>query len=620
MSQSSERQYEFAAFRLDVANKRLMRGGEVVPLTPKLFDTLLLLVERAPRLVEKDDFVRRLWPRAVVEESALAENISRLRRALGESEAQRFIETQPKRGYRFVAVVRASGAVSVNEPPPSAALSPPAHRVWKVAFAATLLVALAVSLALYFKTRDTAPIRSLAVLPFVNLSADPEQDYFTDGMTDELITELAQIRALRVISRSSVMRYKSTTKPLVQIASELGVDAVVEGTVSRSADRIRLTAQVVRVSPEEHLWAQRYERATQDVVILEGQLAREIADGIRLELTPDERRGLESQRSVSPVAHEAYLKGRFFWAQRAEAGTLRAREYFQQAIDAEPEYALAYAGVADSFITLALPDALQEVLAPNVAYPQALDAIQRALQIDDTLAEAHASLAHIKFQYERDWPGAEREFQRALALNPSYANAHQWFALEQFWSGHGEESLRQIRAAHELDPLSLAVNANECFLLAGVGLFDEALAQCRRALELDADFALAHYRFGQVYIARHEYPQAIAELQRAVQLSGECPRALAELGLAFALSGDKHAASAVLEQLNDASPHRYVSPFDLAVLHAALGDNDAALAALQRADLDHAPSLSQLQWSPAFTALRENSRFVELVRQVGLPH
>lgn len=612
--------YEFGAFRLDCANKRLMRGQEVIPLTPKLFDTLLLLVENAPRLVEKDVFMQRLWPRTVVEESALAENISRLRKVLGENEGQRFIETQPKRGYRFVApVVRPEPAAAATPAPALAPVLPPRRRRKWMAIGALAMLASAATA--YFLNRSGsggAAIQSIAVLPFASLSDDPEQEYFSDGVTDELITRLAQLHSLRVISRSSVMRYKGTHKSVQEIAAELGVEAIVEGTVSRSPERIRVSAQVIRVKPEEHLWAQHYDRLPGDLVALQEQLAREIADGIRVQLSAGERAALGAQHKVNPVAHEAFLKGRYFWARRNEPSTRRAQEFFQEAIDADPDYAPAYAGLADSYITLSLPEALQEVLPPEAAYPQARAAVLRAIELDATLGDAHATLAHILFQYDRDWDGADREFLRAIELSPNYANAHQWYALALFWRGRVDEALREVKTAHELDPLSLVVNANECFILGGAGQFDAAIAQCRRTLDLEPGFALARYRLGQVLIMQGSYAEAVPELRRAVELSGQCPRAVAELALALALSGDKKEPAQLLASLQADASRRYVGQFDLAVIHAALGEQELALTALEKAFEEHSPSLSLLGWSPAFVELRTSPRFAALQRRIGL--
>jgi TolB-like protein/DNA-binding winged helix-turn-helix (wHTH) protein/tetratricopeptide (TPR) repeat protein len=615
--------FEFGEFRLDPANQTLLRSGVPVPLTPKVFNTLVLLVEHAGQLVHKDEFMRQLWPETFVEDAALAENISRLRRALGEADGEQLIVTVPKRGYRFVAGVKTIAAPGVPE------LEAPATRpMWRslrtVLLAAGVL--LAVGLAYLYLGRMTrtsrgpdVTIHSLAVLPLENLSHDQDQEYFADGMTDELITQLAKITALRVISRTSVMRFKGTRKPLAEIAHELNVDAVVEGTVARSAERVRVAAKVIQVEPEKDLWAERYDRLLGDIVILQGELAREISQAIRVKLTPQERTRLVDVHPMDHEAYEAFLKGRFYWSKRTEEATKKAIDYFERAIARDPNYALAYTGLADSHISLALAEALQEVVPPNEAFPRARLAVNRALETDDTLAEAHASLGHIKFQYDRDWAGAEREFKRAIELNPNYANAHHWYALSLMWMGRLDEALREIRRARELDPLSLVINANLGFVLAGARRYDEGIEQCRATLDMDSNFAQAHYRLGQIYVLRGMNKDAIPELEKAIALSGGSPRATAELGLAYGLLGNKGQALKLVRALNEDSRRRYVSPFNLAVIYGAVGENELTLKWLEKAYEERSPSLSLLKLSPAFNGVRLEPRFVNLVHRIGLP-
>jgi TolB-like protein/DNA-binding winged helix-turn-helix (wHTH) protein/Tfp pilus assembly protein PilF len=618
--------YEFGEFRLDPANNQLLRNGLAIPLTPKVFQTLVLLVERSGQLVEKDEFMRRLWPDTFVEDAAVAENISRLRRALGDADAQRFVVTVPKRGYRFAAAVTRVAAAAELAAEPVADPSLKYAAWWRVralgGVAALLVVAFTY---LHFHRPPRArmdppvPIRSLAVLPFEDLSRNPEQEYFADGMTDELITQLAQISALRVISRTSVMRFRGTRKPLAEIAGELNVDAVVEGTVVRSGERVRVTAQVVQASPEQHLWVQRYERPLGDIVVLQGELASEISHAIRITLTPQEQSRLAGVHAVNQEAYEAFLKGRYYWSKRTEETTKKAIEYFQQAITRDPTYALAFVGLADSYSSLALNEALQEVVPPRDAFPKARAAAERALQIDETLGEAHGSLARIKFQYDRDWPGAEREFKRAIDLNPNYAYAHQWYALSLLRMGRVDEAVHEIKRAQELDPLSLIINANAGFILSVAHRYDEGLEQCRKAVDMDPSFANAHYRLGQIDILRGMYAEAIPELEKAVALSGGSPRATAELGLAYARLGNRAEALKLLNGLRERSRRHYVSPFNLAVIYSAIGDTDHALEWLEKAYEERSPSLSVLELSPAFAGLRSDSRFTDLVRRVGLP-
>jgi len=414
------------------------------------------------------------------------------------------------------------------------------------------------------------------------------------------------------------MRFKGARVSLPEIARALDVDAVVEGTVMRSGDRVRITAQVIQARPERDLWAECYERPLGDVVSLQGEVTREIAQAIRVTLSSQEQRGLGRAPAVEPDAYEAFLEGRYYWNKRTEVSTKKAIDYFQRAIARDPRYALAYTGLADSQISLSLTEALQEVVPPKDAFPDATAAVTRALAIDDTLAEAHASLAHIKFQYERDWAGAEQEFIRAIELNPNYANAHHWYALSLLWLGRPDDTLREIERAHALDPLSLVIDANMGLILAHAHQDDRGIAQCRKALDLDPTFAFAHHRLGQIYVLRGMYAQAIPELEQAIALSGQSPRAIAELGLAYALSGNRRAALTQLEALQWQSTQRYVSPFNMAVIDAALDDKTQTFTCLQRAYEERSPSLSTLLMNPAFARIRTDHRFIALVRGIGL--
>jgi TolB-like protein/Tfp pilus assembly protein PilF len=453
--------------------------------------------------------------------------------------------------------------------------------------------------------------------PLENLSRDPEQEYFADGMTDDLITELSKISALRVISRTSVMPFKQTRLGPSQIARQLGVDALVTGTVLRSAERVRVSAQVIQISPEKNLWAERYERPLGDIVLLQGMLAREIADAIRVKLTPQEEHRVGQRHYVDAEAREAQLKGRYYWNKRTEEATWKAIDYFQLAIAKDRNDAPAYAGLADSYLSLALVEALQEAIPPNEGFPKAREAVTRALEIDETLGEAHATLGHIHFQYDRDWAGAEREFKRAIELNPNYANAHLWYALSLMWTGRHDDAVLEITRAQQLDPLLLAVSANVGFILAAARRYDEAIAECRKTVDLDPNFPLGHYRLGQIYTLKGTYSQAIPELEKAVALSRSSPRAIAELGLAHALNGNKVEALRLLKDLTERSKRRYVSPFDIALIYAGLRD-PKAWEWLQRAERDRSPSLNFLVLSPAFASLRADPRYSALVRRIGL--
>ncbi len=467
--------------------------------------------------------------------------------------------------------------------------------------------------------RAAAPrIESLAVLPLVNYSRDVEQDYFADGMTDALIADLAQISALRVISRTSAMQYKGSKKPLPQIAQELNVDAVVEGSVQRSGNRVRILAQLIHGPTDTHLWAQSYERDLRDVLSLQSQLAQAIASEIKVTLTPREQAQLSLARPVNPEAHEAYLRGRYFWNKRTEEGFRRGTEYFNQAIEKDPNYALAYAGLAYTYSLMG--HELYSLLDPRDAYPKANAAALRALKLDESLAEAHAVLGDVKFRYEWDWSGAEREYKRAIELNPSYTTAHQWYSHFLLPLGRAEESLAESKRALELDPLSLVINMHMGWHYLYARQYDQAIEQLRKTLDLDQDFLLAHLFLGQAYELKAMYAEAMAEFQKAIALSRGAPPNVAALGHLYAVSGKRDAARKVLEELKESSKRRFVPSYEIAVVYAGLGEKDQAFGWLQKAfEQRDSGWLVDLRVDPRFDLLRSDPRFADLVRRVGLP-
>jgi TolB-like protein/Flp pilus assembly protein TadD len=568
-------------------------------------------------------------------DDSLVQSLMEIRRALGQAEG--IVKTVRGRGYLFdtgVEMVTRDAVPAQRQEPHRDQRTDSSARdeaqtsrsgllralVVVSAIAGIAAIALWIGLSVRRQASTPAPtgtIRSIAVLPLQNQSRDQEEEYFADGMTDELITQLAKIGSLRVISRTSVMRLKGIGKTLAEIAHELNVDAVVEGSVARSAERVRVTAQVIQVNPEKLLWDERYDRALGDIVILQGTLAREIAHTIRIALTPDEQERLANIGPVNPDAYEALLRGRYYWNKRTEATTTKAMDYFREAIEKDPTYARAFVGLSDSYVSLAILEALQEVLPPREAFPKATAAVNTALEMDNTLAEAHASLAHIKFQYDRDWTGAERAFKRAIELHPNYADAHHWYALCLMWMGRQDEALGEIQRARELDPLSFTINTNVAWILAIGQQYEQAIEQCRKTLEMDPNFALGRYRLGQTYVLSGTYSEAVAELKKAVALSGS-PRAMAELGLAYALGGNRSEALELLGQLKEQSKQRHISPFNLAVIYGGLGDKGRALDWLERAYEERSPSLNLLKLSPAFTSLRGDARFDAMVRGLGL--
>jgi TolB-like protein/Flp pilus assembly protein TadD len=452
------------------------------------------------------------------------------------------------------------------------------------------------------------------VLPLENLSGDASQNYFADGMTDELITDLAQISALRVISRTSVMVYKGARKPLPQIARELNVDAVVEGTVLRSGDQVRITAQLIEASTDKHLWSQSYEGELRDSLALQSRVATAVADQIRINLTPQEQAALKNAKVVIPEAYESYLKGRYFWNKRTADGLKVALAYFQQAIEEDPKYAQAYSGLADTYALLG--DWQYAVMTPKEAFPKAKAAAVKALELDSSLGEAHNSLAFVLDGFDWDFDSAGKEFQRAIELNPGYATAHHWYAWHLSLLGRFDEAIAEMRKAEDLDPLSLIINADLAELLGLAHYYDESIRQSRKTIEMDTNFALAHNQLAQVYLQKHMYDEAIAELQKAVRLSGNSPTCTANLARAYVASGKRSEAVKLLGDLKKRSNPGYSNAAEIAMVYASLGDTDQAMNWLERGYEERFNPGVLLR--PGFDPLRSDPRFRNLVQRIGL--
>jgi TolB-like protein/Flp pilus assembly protein TadD len=485
--------------------------------------------------------------------------------------------------------------------------------MWKI----SILVALAAVLAAWILhlRRPSPVIRSLAVLPLESLSGDAAQDYFADGMTDELITDLGKISALRVTSRTSVMPYKRVREPLLRIARELGVDAVVEGTVLRSGDRVRITAQLIDAPADKHLWAQSYEGDLRDSLALQNQVARAIAENVRVTLNSLEEGALKNSKVVNREAYVSYLKGRYFWNKRTGEGLEKAIEYFNEAIKQDPTYGQAYAGLADSYALVGNSDFA--VLSPLEAYPKAKAAATKALELDNSLGEAHASLAFCLGFFEWQWDAAEKEYLRAIALNPSYATAHQWYGLQLSLLRRFDEAIAEMRKAESLDPLSLIIGADLADVLFAAHRYNEATKQSRKVIEMDPNFAVAHYELGQALAQMKQYNPAIAELEKANQLSGGDPTCIAVLAYAYAASGRADEALKLLNGLKNRPNHRFSHAADEALIYASLNDKDQAMALLEKAYEERFDALALR--SPALDLLRSDPRFLDLVRRIGVP-
>ncbi|MBI1748881.1 MAG: tetratricopeptide repeat protein [Acidobacteria bacterium] len=464
-------------------------------------------------------------------------------------------------------------------------------------------------------TTQAGLIRSVAVLPLENLSHDPEQEYFADGMTEALITDLAQIGALQVTSRTSVMSYKGTRRPLPEIARALKVEAVIEGSVQRAGSRVRIAVQLIQAATDRHLWAKSYEGDLSDVLTLQSTVAQAIAQEIKVQLTPQERTRLAGVRPVSQAAYDAYLKGRYFWnVVTTEEATRKSIDYYEQAIAKDPDYALAYAGLAYSYLRLNT----YRIKPPGEFLPKAQMAAMKAVALDDTLAEAHTALGQVKVAYEWDWSGAEREFQRAIALNPRYGQGHAWYGHFLMAMGRPATAVKELKRAQESDPLSLAVNLGLAGTLSSAGQYEQAIEQARQVLEMDPSQWIVHRGLGRIYERKGMYEEALLEFQKAVDLSG-APWAQADIAYTYAVSGQRGKAERRLRELLERSKHRYVAPYHIGEVHAGLGEKDQAFQWLNKAFEEHSDELRFLNANPRLTSLHPDPRFAVLLRRVGLP-
>jgi len=480
---------------------------------------------------------------------------------------------------------------------------------------ASLLLILLILASVYFFKGSRGKIESIAVLPLKNLSGVPEQEYFADGITEELISSLTQIKALkRVISRTSVMKYKGALKTIPEIARELGVDAIVEGSVSYAEQRVRITIQLIEAKSDRNIWSKSYERNLSNILVLQSELARAIAREIKVVLTPEEAARLGRARPVNTESYQLYLKGRHFWNKRTKESISKAIESFEKAIELDPNYALAYVGLADAYNMLGS----YNLLPSNEAYPKAKAAALKALEIDDTLAEAYTSLAWVKYRFDWDWFGAEADFNWAIGLNPSYATAHQWYGALLRDMGRFEKARVEIERAQELNPLSLPINTSLGFLFYCERQYDQAIEQCKKAIQIDASFPWVHDVLGVSYLQKGDFEQAIKELQKAVKLSGSSPEYLADLGYGYARAGEKSEALKIFEELQEQSKHKYVPQYEMALIYAGLGQKGEAFAYLEKACDARSGSLFLLKVDPRLDSLRSDRRFLSLLERMDL--
>ena len=636
MGQPDSHSYEFGRFRLKTAERILLREGELVPLTPKVYDILIILVENSGQVVAKDDLMKRVWPSTYVEEGNLTQNISLLRKALGETPGGvQFIETVPRRGYRFVADISeawdgvpANGSAEVaaqveqesvshqdnSNSTPVVSIPAGSSRVtWfkkTPAFALTVAaVAIAIVGLVYFTTAGKSdngdPIGSIAVLPFVDESSDPDAQYLNDKIAESLINSLSKLPQLRVVPRSVVASYKGREIDPRKVGQELNVRAVVTGRMRRHGDIISIQADLIDLQNVAQLWGQHYDHKLSDVLLVQDDISRDIFENLRLKLNVDEKKQLE--------AYGLYLKGRNAWNKRTGDALLQAIDYFNKAIEIDPNNSASYAGLADCYNMLVVYGRLE----PKDGFPKAKEAALKALEIDEGSAEAHTSLAFINFRWDWDRAATEREFQEAIKLKPAYAPAHQWYssylvAVERF-----DEAIAEAKRTEELEPLSFVASSHLGWIYYLSGKNDEAILQCKKILELDPSSFPARRYLGLAYEAKGMYAEAIAEFQTGVKLSGS-PLMLALLGHAYAASGKTTEAKQVLTDLQQLKDQRYVSPYTVAAIHAGLGEKDQAFKWLETAVEERDIWLMNLKVDPVFAKLRSERKFTDILARIRL--
>jgi TolB-like protein/DNA-binding winged helix-turn-helix (wHTH) protein len=615
-------------FEADFKIGELRKNGLRIKVQDQPFQVLAMLLEKPGGIVTREELQRRLWPADtfVDFDHSLNSAIKKLREALGDqAENPRFIETLHRRGYRFIAPVDGNGTSAASASVESALIKkagaePRPTRGPRVGIALGLGVAVLLLTLLGFafeyllSTKNATPqIRSLAVLPLQNLSADREQEYFSDGLTDALITDLAQIRSLEVISRTSSMQYKGTKKSMAEVARELKVDGVVEGTVQRSGDRVRITAQLIDATNDRHLWAQSFERSPSDVIQLQDDIAQSISAAIATVAQP-ERARLHRKRPVDQEAYDNYLKGRYELNKRERVALARARDFFDRATVKDPDFGEGYAGLASCYLILGE----YEVLPPAEAYPKARDAAARALQIDETLAEAHLVLAGVKRDYDWDFPAAEDEFRRGIDLSPSSATAHQWYAemLSEDLGRHAD-AIAEIESAQRLDSLSPIINTIHGDVLRLAGRTDEARLQLEHTLAMDPQFAYAHAILGNVYLHDNLIGKAAEEYKRATVMSPNSPWYMSMLAFCYGRVGRRAEAEKLLQALLAQSQNGYVPSVDIAASYEAVGQEREALTYLQKAYDERDVKLRWLDTKPNFENLHSNQKFQELLRRIS---
>lgn len=629
--------YEFGNFVLNPQERLLLCAGKPVPLTPKVFELILILVQREGRLVEKDELLRTVWPDVAVEEGNLAVMVSHLRRALGDDRGTHaFIETVSRHGYRFVAPVTrrvesrlpppaeqnsaVSQASPIGQPGAGFSLGSSAY-AWLLRGVVFVLVFLSVCAGAlawrafrqtHVNVAASETIRSLAILPFQEIGAKGDNNYLGEGTADALITRLGRLNTLIVRPTSAIERYREANLNPVDIGKQQAVDAVLEGRMQPEGERIRFTVQLVRVRDGATLWADSFDEKSTGIFALEDEISERVAQSLQIRLSSADVKRMTRKSTANAGAYDAYLKGRYFWNKRTSDAVQHGLDYFRQAIRLDPNFAESYEGVADSYATMGL----YGFTPPDQAFPAARKAALEALEMDDSLADAHATLGLIYFYYDWDGVAAENEFRKAIDLNPNYAMAHSWSGETLAAMGRFHEAVDESQRALQDDPLSLIVNSNAAWTFFLAGQSDEAIQTLQKAIELDPTFPRTHFRLGIIYEALGRTHDAVEEFRIAAQSSNGNAYYEASLAEAYGELGDAQAATRILQMLKSRAQTEYVPAFGFALVYAGLHDRQAAFQWLQKASLDHSTSMAFAKVDPSLASLRSDQQFVTIAQNL----
>ena len=653
---ASTTKYLLGEFDLEPDSYTLLRDSSPVSISRKRFQVLLHLIEQRHRVVTRREMLEHFWDGHDVYEENLTKCVSEVRKALDDQQKpHRFIETVPAIGYRYIGPIEErlstyglapsaeatvmtaqqlsnengnhNGALAASEQ--SAASNEDRFSLLfrfsspraKVALAVLAIAVLAIAAVIFYPPKlnsaaaaDSSAIHFVAVLPFKPISERNRDESLELGMADALITKLSNIRQVTVTPTSSIRKYTSLTQDPIVAGHELGVESVLDGSIQRLSDRIRVTVRLVRVADGSSLWAETFDERFADIFALQDSISERVADALAVRLSRPERERITKRYTESSEAYQLYQRGRYFLNKRTEDGLKKGIDFFEQAIRKDPNYALAYAGIADSYLV-----ANYNLLPPNEVFPKAKQAAVKALEIDDTLAEPHAALAFTMMVYDHDWASAEREFRRALAANPNYGQAHQWYALSLAAVGRMKEAVAQSKRAQQAEPVSLPINASAGWVSFLARDYDQAIEQCSKVIDMDPTFGLAYFYRGLAYEQKGLFDKAVSDLEFARGAQSR-PTTLGALGHAYAIAGNKTKAQALLRDLEELSRKRYFPGFQLALIYIGLGENDKAFAALENSYRDRYPGVIHINVEPRLDSIREDPRFKDLVQRIGLQY